>query len=391
MHVAFLSSEYPGLQTGGIGTSIRELGRALVCLGHRVTVVGWGPRTNFDDNGISVRFLGSTKAPKLGWILNRRKAWKELNRLVHEEDLDIIEASDWCGLSAGMRTAAPIVIRCHGSATYFAHLLGDRVRPTVRLAERLALAQAASVASVSSFTSERTGQLFGLSRAIRCIPNAVDLSRFSPGNSNHSDPLTVVYLGTLVRKKGVLDLCKAFSLMLHTVPDARLKMIGRDSADPYTGSSSTWELCKGLLSPDALSRTDYIRVLPHDEVQLVLQAATVCAFPSYAEAMPLTWIEALACGKALVVYDIGWAREVVGDGEAGLLVRPGDCEGLAAAMAELLTHDSLRGRLAAEARRRAEKEFSIDLLCQRTLDWYDETISLGGKRIGSGGTKSNSR
>jgi hypothetical protein len=71
MHVGFLTLEYPPLPTGGIGTSLRTLGRALVAQGHRVTVVGWGPKLETEDEGVRVRFLGDSAFPKMGWLLNR--------------------------------------------------------------------------------------------------------------------------------------------------------------------------------------------------------------------------------------------------------------------------------------------------------------------------------
>src|SRR5687767_12994299 len=102
MHIGFLTAEYPPLISGGIGTSIRNLARALVAQGEEVTVVGWGEKVDFEDHGVRVRFLGHTSIPKMGWFLNRQRAQHELNRLVSEQKVDIVEAHDWCGLSAGM-------------------------------------------------------------------------------------------------------------------------------------------------------------------------------------------------------------------------------------------------------------------------------------------------
>src|SRR5688572_12308682 len=128
MHVGFLTTEYPPLLSGGIGTSLRNLGRALVTQGHRVTVVGWGPQVETEDEGVRVRFLGETGVPYMGWLLNRRAVQREFVRLIAKEGLDLVVAHDWCGPSAGLSLACPIVVQLHGSATYFAHLLGEEVR-----------------------------------------------------------------------------------------------------------------------------------------------------------------------------------------------------------------------------------------------------------------------
>ena len=102
MHVCFLTPEYPPLDSGGIGTSIRNLGRALVRSRHRVTVLGWGREARFDDQGVSIRFLKGPPIPKTGWAWMRVALQREANRLGSEEALDIVEAPDWGGMTAGM-------------------------------------------------------------------------------------------------------------------------------------------------------------------------------------------------------------------------------------------------------------------------------------------------
>jgi glycosyltransferase involved in cell wall biosynthesis len=379
MHVGFLSNEYPPLPSGGIGTSVRNLARALVALGHRVTVVGWGPEARFDDGGVRVRFLGETRVPRLGWLLNRAAARRELLRLVEEEGLDVVEAPDWCGPSAGLRLSCPVVIRCNGSAAYFAELLGERVRPSVLLAERLALEGADAIAAASRFTADRTREIFGLPDRFRVIPNGVDLARFAPGRPEVVEPGTVLYLGTLVRKKGVLDLGPAFSGVVRREPRARLVLAGRDSADHRSGSPSTWRLLEESLSTPARARTDFLGPLPHEEVQERVRRAAVCVFPSYAEANSLAWLEAMACARPLVGYDLDWAREVVRPGVDGVLVPPGDVRALGEAILALLADPERAAAMGASARARVESEFDAARVADRSLEWYG-SLGAGGRR-----------
>lgn len=373
MHVGFLTLEYPPFPSGGIGTSISNLTRALVAMGHRATVVGWGPAGEFDDGGVKVRFLGDEHPPKLGWLVNRRRARDELRRLVRDEGLDIVEAHDWGGPSAGIRLSCPIVVRCHGSAKYFGHLLSEKVRPSVVSAERVALRQASGVAAVSSFTADVTESLFDVVAPIEVIPNGVDVSRFNVDPKEGVAPV-VLYLGTLVRKKGVLDFCRAFSRVAGAVPEARARLVGGDSRDSATGAASTWSLCRDLMPAEVAGRVEYGGRVPYSEVTNAVLEASVCVFPSYAEAMPLTWLEAMACGKAIVAYDIGWAREVVVHGSTGLLVAPGNVGGLTEAVVGLLRDDGLRIRMGRAARARAVTEFSISTAAARTLEWYQRAL-----------------
>jgi glycosyltransferase involved in cell wall biosynthesis len=377
MHIGFLTTEYPPLPSGGIGTSIQNLARELTARGHRVTVVGWGHAAAFDDQGVQVRFLKKTFLPKTGWLVGRLALQRELRRLVAEEGLRLVEAADWCGLSAGLRPGCPVALRCHGTAVYFGHLLKEAVRPPVRWAEQLAFAGADDVAAVSQFTANLTAQLFELSQPITVIPNGIDPARFT-ARPAEIDPNTILYLGTLVRKKGVLDLCQAFSLVVGQFPAARLQFVGRDSADRRAGAPSMWALCQEMLSPSIRERAEYIGEVPYCEVSKYINRAGLCVFPSYAEALPLSWLEVMACGKPVVAYDIGWAREVVEHGSTGLLVKRGDVEGLAEAVLQLLRNPSLGRSFGERGRSQVQAKFSVGAMAEASIDWYQRVLERAG-------------
>lgn len=370
MHIGFLSTEYPPLPSGGIGTSLRNLARALVAKGHRVTVVGWGREIEMEDAGVRIRFLGETRVPRLGWLLNRAAARRELVRLIETEGLDVVEAPDWNGLSAGISLPCPIAVRCHGSAMYFGDILGEPVRPTVVLAERMALEGADGLSSVSRFTAAKTRELFGLPDRFGVIPNGIDVARFAPGRPEEVEPVTILYFGTLVRKKGVLDLGPAFSEIVRREPRARLLLAGRDSRDRQTGSPSTWSLLESALSPAARVRTELLGPLPYEHIQDRVRRAAVCVFPSYAEAQPLAWLESMACGRPIVGYDLGWAREIVRSGVDGLLVPAGDARALAEAALGLLVDPERAAALGASARKHVESRFEVGLVAEKCLAWY---------------------
>lgn len=376
MHILYLTSEYPPLPSGGIGTSIRNLGRALVSQGHRVTVLGWGQKAEFEDQGVRVRFIGQSNIPKLGWLLNRQLAQREINRLVRDDGVEIVEAPDWCGLSAGMHLHCPLVIRCHGSDVYFAYLLHDKARFSVRYAERLALKQADGIAAVTRFAANTTARLFGITKPIEVIHNGIDIKHFLPRSTASHGKSALLYVGTIVRKKGVLDLCRAFSFLVEKVPDAHLRLIGQDSSDRQTGSSSTWSLCQALLSPQAREHTEYLGAQPYDKIQHYMQQSKVCVFPSYAETFGLTWVEAMACAKPLIAYDIGWAKEIVEHNKTGVLIQAADINGLTAAMQKLLSDTELCCRFGLAGRQRAEMLFSSYLVAQKTVAWYTRILSI---------------
>ncbi len=382
MRIAFLANEYPRppLPCGGIGTSLGSLARALVRRGHTVWVIGWGHDLAFDDHGVQVRFVGRTSVPKLGWLLNRRRAFRALHDLVRNEGVEIVESSDWCGPSAGLQLPCPVVVRCHGSATYFADLVGGPLRPSVRWTEARALKGARAVGAVSRFTAERTRALFGLEGSIAVVHNGIETDRFEAADPAEVEAGSILYVGTLVRKKGVLDLPAMLDRLLDGKRDIRLRLLGHDSADHETGAVSTWRLIESRLSDRGREHTDYLGKVPYAEVANHIRHAAVCVFPSYGEALPMAWMEAMAAAKSVVAYDIGWAREVIQDGVTGLLVPAGDTHALAEAVATVLADQDAASIMGAHARDDVCARFSAEEAARSSVGWYERVIAGGPDR-----------
>jgi glycosyltransferase involved in cell wall biosynthesis len=209
---------------------------------------------------------------------------------------------------------------------------------------------------------------------VGCDKPRQDAARFRPGRAGEVEPGTVLYFGSLVRKKGVLDLGPVFSEVVRRVPEARLRLVGRDAPDRQTGSDSTWELLSRSLSPAARARTEYVGARPYLEVHEHVRRAAVCVFPSYAEALPLSWLEAMACGRPVAAYDVGWAPELVRSGEDGLLVPLGKTRALAEAVAAVLSDPALGRSLGEAARARVEADFSAESVARRTAEWYARLV-----------------
>ncbi|HNY92292.1 MAG TPA: glycosyltransferase family 4 protein, partial [bacterium] len=98
------------------------------------------------------------------------------------------------------------------------------------------------------------------------------------------------------------------------------------------------------------------------------------ALPSYAEVFPLSLLEGYAAGLPVVSTRVGGIPDFVQEGENGLLVEPGDQEGLAAALTRLLTETPLRCRMAEANRRVARERYDIDICAQRVREIYQELL-----------------
>jgi glycosyltransferase involved in cell wall biosynthesis len=185
----------------------------------------------------------------------------------------------------------------------------------------------------------------------------------------------LLYFGTLIRKKGVLDLVAIFNRIVEKSPKTTLFFAGSDVIDLKTGKS-TWEMMQEILSPLAQENVHFLGKLSYDHIQDEIAKATLIMLPSYAEALPMTWLEAMAMEKALITSNIGWAKEVMVDGVTGFTVDPRNHELYAEKALQLLQDKKQRETMGKSARERVALHFSSKVVAQKNLNFYRNICGL---------------
>ena len=133
MKIAFLTPEYPNSKTavsGGIGTSILNLSKALSGLGHDISILIYGQDEDdyFLEDNIHFFKIKNIKVKGLSLILTQKKVERLINSLYDSGKIDIVEAPDWTGFTAFVNPKCPLVIRENGSDTYFSYLDNRKVK-----------------------------------------------------------------------------------------------------------------------------------------------------------------------------------------------------------------------------------------------------------------------
>jgi glycosyltransferase involved in cell wall biosynthesis len=380
MKIAFLTPEYPHLKTGnsgGIGTSIKNLAKGLVIAGCsvRVLVYEQTEESVFDDEGVNVQRIKNIKLKGLSWYLTRKKLEQIINDLYEYNQIDIVEVPDWTGITSFISSKkCPVVIRLNGSDSYFCDLDSRPVKWKNKFHEKRALQNADALLSVSQFTADKTNEVFSLNKKFTIIPNSIDIDRFKKDLAVNESPNSILYFGSLIRKKGLLELPLIFNEVIKENPKVKLILIGKEVHDIISGSTSTWEMMKGLFTKDAFQNVIYLGSVPYTEIQSHINQATVCVFPSFAEALPVSWIEAMAMQKSIVASNIGWATDVIDDGLNGFLVHPENHVEYASKINILLSNSQMRAEFGRAAREKVIRKFSISVVAQQSLAFYKSLI-----------------
>lgn len=377
MHIAFLTPEYPHPdldRSGGLGTSIKNLASSLVQSGKRVTVFVYSQAEDreFEDQGIKIHSIAKRKYKLAGWYLHRKFLQRYINKFILLEGINVLEAPDWTGITALMHFKCPLIIRLHGTDAYFCYLEQRTQKPKNRWFEMQALKNADHILAVSAFTAKLTKAIFGLKNEIQVIPNSIDTELFKPVQipevSNR-----VLYYGSIIRKKGVLELAEICNLVFKENASARLILAGNDVKDVFTGRS-TQELFMEVVKSKFHNQIEFKGLLPYKAVQEEIAKASVVVLPSLAEALPMTWVEAMAMEKALVTSNIGWANEVMIDGDTGYAVDPKDHQVYSDAILELLDSETLRKSMGINARKRVSEKFATQVVVKQNLEFYKSLV-----------------
>jgi glycosyltransferase involved in cell wall biosynthesis len=203
--------------------------------------------------------------------------------------------------------------------------------------------------------SEKAAETFRVQRfpeeKLFYLPRGVDVERFQPGA--RPAKFRAVFAGALIERKGIQHLLEAWHRL--NLKDAELWLVGtvHPEAKPYL--QEFWR--------------DNIKVIGWArEPEIYLRQCSIHVFPSQLEGNAKVTCEAAACGLPQVTTRE--AGDVVRDGVEGLIVEPGDVDGIAAAIEHLYDHPEIVERMSIAARRRVVENFTWDHFRERLLNAY---------------------
>ncbi|HEY1943544.1 MAG TPA: glycosyltransferase family 4 protein, partial [Roseiarcus sp.] len=278
----------------------------------------------------------------LGWMVGARTV------------LNVYGLEIWSGLSwlrrQAMRRMDRVIADCHFTANYVVKDALHDQRPTV-------------------------------------IWDCVDLQRFRPAACSHQtlakygipdkrEAFVVLTLGRLAKgaaHKGYDRLIDAFARLQAEVAEAFLVVAGRGALLP--------ELEAQARRLGVEKRVRFIGAVDEADLPDVYRAATIFSLVSdrghkRGEGIPLTPLEAMACGTPIIVGDHDGSQEAIADRSNGFVVDPFDIARHAAILAEVAQNDALRERFAAGARKVAEGQFGFDEFRSKHLRCY---LTIGAK------------
>jgi glycosyltransferase involved in cell wall biosynthesis len=265
----------------------------------------------------------------------------------------------------------PVFLYCRLTGVAVAFHYHGEIRPletlrwkSIHLSALRALSRCWSRVITVSEANKRFLQALNISTPIDVVYNGIDLNRFlqssadlGSGISEKADgnALNCLYIGSLIRRKRVDVLLRAFAIVKEKCPSARLTIVGGGSLD-----GSLKALATELHLNDVVRFTGLMVCYPFDE----LSRSDIFVSASESESFGLVFAEAMSFGLPVIACRVGGIPEVVANGETGLLVEADNPTALATALLTLLEDHPLRTQMGEAGRQRVKQKFQL----QETID-----------------------
>lgn len=311
-----------------------------------------------DDNGKP--FL-----KKLAGYFKRRKEHKaRLKALLEKERPDVVDCfyPGECSFVPSLNDGSRKVMELHQSKLFHyqynrSGLMGltDKVR--ARIDERL-------VQKFDRFVvlTQEDRQMWGEMPGIRVISNAAN---FIAENYSDCSAKRVIAVGRLDYQKSFDRLIMAWEKVVQKRPDWRLDIFGQGE----------WkEMLQKMIDDRGLQ--DVVRVnAPTKNIGKEYSESSMLVMSSHYEGFPMVMVEAMACGLPAVSFDFKCGpKDIIKDGENGVIVPDGDIDALAEAMMKLMGDDELRKRMGEEAKKVVET-YSEEKVMSKWMKLYEEVVA----------------
>ena len=234
------------------------------------------------------------------------------------------------------------------------------------------ISEADKVVAVSNALKKKARGIVAPKNPIAVIYNGCDPKKFAFDKSArfylrkkwHIPKQSIVFLfiGNILKTKGVFELLEAFYLLIKKLPDNYLIFIGDGKKRKVLVQQAT----KIGISNEVI----FVGRRPHDEIPRWLSMADALVLPSYSEGLPNIIVEAMACQRTVIATKVGGIPEIIVDGQSGLLVKPKDRVALMKAMEKVARDKDLRLKLGNVSRKSVTEKLSWDENIKKLTDIY---------------------
>jgi glycosyltransferase involved in cell wall biosynthesis len=378
---------YPYFDTGGVVHTF-NVARWLVKFGHEVTVLC--DKTSLYSNAIDPMLPEYEEVEGIKIIRSKRpynhraiasslpallEQYSQLKKMIRNNDVDIVNAVTYRSclpLITAAKSKVPCIATIHaillnggflgfeGWQNFESGKISSSAIAGCLIENMMVHLPYDGLMTTSDWMKEEMSRYYPKKR-INVIYGGVDLGEIDKVASNSKAPNQIVFLGSVIKHKNILDAIEATRLARREIEDLKLVIVS--SGGEYE------EMIKVLCNNNKF--IEYHKRPRRDQIYKILKESCLLIHPSKSENFALASIEALACGTPFVGYDVLSMREIVQHTQGGELVPYKDIEALSLKICELHNDKGKRNRLARQGRDAVENKYTWEKTARRVEETFE--------------------
>lgn len=378
MKILVLTDYFPPHVGGGVEKVVFEVSRRLVRMGVDITVItlNTAMAKSFEIlEGIKVyrcRPISLTETTGVQLTASPSLPLK-IMEICKSEKPDVIHANNRfffttvCGVLLKKIMGKPLVTTLHlGPMLLDRRFLNFLINVYEKTVSKWIIRSSDRIVAVSNAVMKHALSLGASSSKVKVIPNGVDTEEFKPKREFKKAGIKkIIFVGRLFPNKGVQYLVKAAPMVLAKHHRVEFIIVGRGPMEA--------ELRNMIRRLNVEHAFKFLGIVP--SVPEVMSQCDIFVRPSLTEGMPLTVLEAMACGLPVIASKIPGSSEVVKDGETGILVEVGNSEQLSNAIIRLLEDEDYAERIRARAYEFVKNHYGWDRVAEEYLKTYSDVLN----------------
>jgi glycosyltransferase involved in cell wall biosynthesis len=181
----------------------------------------------------------------------------------------------------------------------------------------------------------------------------------------------LIYIGGIMKRKGLLDLLQTLKALIDQGINFRLDIVGGIVEANYSEKINEF-----IIDNSLTSNVVFHGWLSQQQITKLYQQVQILVLPSYQETLPVCISEALAAGRVVVATNVGGVAEMIENGKSGYLYEKGDIKTLTYILSDLYLNTNLYHSISAQARKSALQKYSPVNIAEQTLHFYKQIADL---------------
>lgn len=366
-----ISTPFPPKE--GIGYHTYYLSKKLIEKGHKVVVITRGSwrktqRFFFDEiEVIKVPFI-----PIYPFYIRLHSIFVNKIFKTMESEIDIIHIHS--PLPPLIKTSKPIVLTIHTpmltdyrrvKINSIYSLFSKISAKLVSYPHELKLIKASNIiTTVTESVAKELNKYYTNSMNIVVTGNGVDENFFTTKDYKSNDiQKNILFVGRIDREKGLFDLIECAKYIFNIRSDIHFNLAGN--------GRDLKKLLRKIKKAKIQDKFIFLGQVEKKHLVKIYQNASIFVLPSYHEGLPGVILEAMSCGLPIIATDVRGNRDIIFQGENGIIVPPRDPKKLAEAITKLLEDKNLSEYLGKNARNTIIQKYTWDILTNKMLKCYE--------------------